>query len=150
MSRCRAAETSLPYPSQEAAVKAAFTACLERSTLLEYAGGVYQDHGQFYYSVPFSDGSQYEVRSFKIAIPRSARLVALYHTHPRSYLPGDNSEEISDADIHTATNMAVPSYVGILKTHRIVVYIPHVSPLVFKQDGAIHISYGQIVGELVL
>lgn len=148
LSKCHASEA---YPTQEAAAIAAVNACIDRSTAFEYAGGIYQDHGQFFYTVPYSSGSERDVETFKLRVPKSARLVALYHTHPMTGLPGDNSEFISDADISTANNMGIASYVGILKTHKIVVYIPHITPIVFKQDSLhsdIHLSYGKPIGAL--
>jgi Domain of unknown function (DUF4329) len=140
------------YPTEQEAAEAALQDCIGRSVQFEYAGGVYQDRGGYFYTVPFSSGSERDVETFKIAMPRGAQLVALYHTHPQSGLPGDNSEVISDADIATANSMRVTSYVGVMKTHKIVMYIPHHTPVFHRTDSFSHadlkVSYGQPVGAL--
>lgn len=111
------------YASAVGAAHAAIGACTERSILIEYAGGVYRLNGLYFYTVPVTTGNERDVEGYRLALPGKAHLIALYHTHPAD-LTTDVSNRFSKADLETARNMHVQSFIGVLKSSSVIEYHP--------------------------
>jgi hypothetical protein len=111
------------FPTAEAAAIAALSQSAQLSLTVEYAGAIYSLNGAYHFTVPVTTGSTRDVEGYRIAISHRARLVALYHTHPRD-LTNDQSEYFSSADIETAKQMHVASFVGVLKSRTVVEWEP--------------------------
>lgn len=123
----KADPAQLGVDSADEAATSALEASARLSCLVEFAGAVYLKDGKYFYTVPVSSGSAKHVAGYRIAISSSAQLVAIYHTHPMN-LGGDNSEFFSSADIATATQMHVTSYVGVVKTRSVIRFRPGIDP----------------------
>jgi hypothetical protein len=111
------------YASAEAAAKAGIADCIAQSTVLEYAGGVYTLNGAYFYTAPVTSGSDREVTAYKLRIPGNAKLVALFHTHPKS-LTNDTSDSVSEQDKDTAKKMHLQSYIGVIRSGQVLTYTP--------------------------
>lgn len=118
----RPSDSPVPFATLEEAAKAGVAAALDRSVIIEYAGCVYRLNGQYFYTVPVSSGGKRDV-AVRLAIPGSAILVALYHTHP-SDLTTDVSDKFTDADIEAAKRLHVQSFVGVVRLGTVINYRP--------------------------
>ena len=105
--------------AQQAAVEGLQAANQHRG--VEYGGVVYQIGSSFYTSEPATLNEAEQV-SFRIRLHMSAKIVALYHTHPGS---GDPSA-FSECDIKTAELLNVPTYIIVQETKQMEVFIPGV------------------------
>jgi Domain of unknown function (DUF4329) len=112
-----AAQTA--YADADDAATAALAESARLSRDVEYAGAVYYVDGAYHYTVPVTTGDARDVSGYRIAITRRGTVVALYHTHPTD-LTNDQSDMFSAADVDTAKAMHVVSYVGVLKSGRVI------------------------------
>lgn len=107
--------------------EAALTALHQVQTLdqrVEHSGVVFEFRGSFYYTLPAttSRGNKTHVQ---IAYPQGARIVALYHNHPR---PLGNYRDLtslfSALDVATADDLHADSYIYVQSTGEIREYSP--------------------------
>lgn len=134
------------YTAMTTAAIAGLSQAAIASKTIEYVGVVYSLGGMYYYTIPQSSGSNVGFHNVEIKIPKGARFVALYHTHPA----GEFSNYFSKTDVDEANALNITSYVAILADDRVIVYIPNKTPIT-STDGlrAVHgVSLGETVGTL--
>lgn len=124
------------YETEQQAVKQALIDASVHYTS-EYGGVVYELNGKYFYTTPATVEEASQVR-FEIRMLRSARLVALYHTHT----PGAQSDLFSQCDIQVATQLRVPSYILVLDKGEIESYTP-------GTDKVYHIDSNDLDGGLI-
>jgi len=130
----------------EAAVDA-----LRRITEAKYelGGVIYSDpSGRYMYSDPQGDQRTGSFRA-EVRIPKNAKPVALYHTHPHM-VEGEQklSEMFSADDVKTANAMKLASYIRSMASGNIRKYHPGVTPT--RPEGGSRFSRGRISeGELL-
>jgi hypothetical protein len=113
------------FDTENDAAQAAVSESVKMSRSFEYAGAIIQRDGKFYYTTPVTDNCRTEVEGYRIVKPKGSLVVALFHTHPKSpSLADDNSEVFSSADVKTAQDMHVDSFVGVMKNDTIIKYVP--------------------------
>jgi hypothetical protein len=155
---CRSAEVPRSYPIAGQlpsntileAVHDGLIACADRSVIAECGGAVFKRNNIFYYTQPVMAQSDRELGEYRIGIPRDAQLVAIFHTHPES-LTNDASNGFSAADVETAKRLNVASYVGVLKTGNIIIFVPGIDKSHSGTDTANlgnQIAYGRVAGNI--
>jgi hypothetical protein len=113
-----------PFDSpQEAAVEALHN-ILSLDQKIEHSGVVFEFRGNFYYTLPATSGRGNKTR-VQIAYPQGAKIVALYHNHPR---PIGNDRDLtmlfSALDVSTADDLHADSYIYVQSTGEIREYSP--------------------------
>lgn len=89
----------------------------------EHGGVIIQrKDGSCYATEPASQGDYGEF-SAVIRLPRSARIVAIYHNHPGALL-GSTTKFASPADIAMANALGVPTYIRVDAENKLRVYDP--------------------------
>lgn len=139
------------FATPNEAARAALAASISLSRIVEYAGAVYYADDEYHYTVPVTSGDSRDVQGYRIAITRRGTVVALYHTHPQGVVD-DASQYFSPADVATANGMHVVSYIGVIRSGKVIEYDYRHDKTRTAQDSA-HISGdriadGRIVGQL--
>lgn len=114
------------YSNAEASLERAATLALRlsfnKSTSLEYGGCLFRKTTEgvtaFYFTEPATNGSPDEF-AITCELPSGAKLVGLFHTHPRGSEPG-----ISPNDINVAKKLNVVSFVAFIDQGKIMSYTP--------------------------
>lgn len=145
VSICCIAPFCYSYPTADEAASAALHQIMPVSAerQVEYGGAIYEQDGEYLFTEPQSSNNTREV-TIHIRLPKSAKFVALYHSHPG--LEAD-SEEFSEMDIEVATKLNVPSYIGVTRSNTIHRFIPHQDHIVpvFVRGQAQKSSGGTII-----
>jgi len=103
----------------------------------EWAGVIVQIKDKFFYTCPVSSG-EFSTFTVRAAFPKSAKLVAIYHSHPGTEYAG---EYFSPDDVAVAKQLNLPSYIGVLTSHNIHRYIPSKDSTQTYHNGS-HIAKG--------
>jgi hypothetical protein len=93
------------YPSRDRAVLAAF-ADIASAAPYEWSGVIVERDGRYGFTLPVTSGRKYDV-SIVTSIPKSFRIVALYHTHPC----GAHTDRFSHTDVQLAVREKLPLYI---------------------------------------
>lgn len=101
--------TDTCFPSTDAAAISALRAALPLSETTERAGAVVRD-GSCYRITTLIEGER-DRFAMNLVKPRSAKLAAIFHTHP----PAEHDERFSPEDVQAAAALRVPSYIGIVR-----------------------------------
>jgi uncharacterized protein DUF4329 len=147
---CNAAYFSTPYSSIDQAASTCLREVMPQSKAdnAEYGGGIYMVDGQ-YFCTPAESQHGEEKVSIHIRIPKSAKFVGLYHTHPSFSAYYGDSEMFSATDVKVALALNVPSYIGVLSSNTIHRFIPHVDKtytvLAFDSHCTDRVTAGEIL-----
>jgi Domain of unknown function (DUF4329) len=106
----RAIVSALPsnpslYSTPDNAARAALTRITPK-TLHEWGGVIVERGGHYSFTTPVTSGHESRLR-YITAIPKSFRIVAMYHTHPCK----PQGEYFSHVDAQNAMKLKLPSYV---------------------------------------
>jgi proteasome lid subunit RPN8/RPN11 len=105
-----------PHPTATQAATVALRTLFRDARPYESGGFVIEKDGRFRASKAVTQRSRTEV-NYCIALPRGAKLAALYHSHV-----GD--PEFSPRDRRNAERVGVPSYIGTIRGGDLFVYEP--------------------------
>ena len=110
---------STAYYSEETCAIAALVAVMNLNQGIEYGGFIVEENGKFYYSRPVTNNSSEEIQ-YDAIVPKNAKFVAVYHTHP-DY---PESNVYSSVDVRFAETNKVNSYLGVQQDDTIRVFEP--------------------------
>jgi hypothetical protein len=132
------------YSTEQEAAVAALSSLHNDS--IEYAGIIYEDHNQFFYTEPQTNN---ETAGFNLHVhmPKGAQFVAIYHTHPGSE---ETNKLFSPPDVAIAKKLNVHSYIGITELHLVKLFIPgrtHTEHFKYAdgRPSSDEVSYGQLL-----
>ncbi len=110
--------------------------------------GLYQDSAGDFYHTDAQSGGASGIEGMSIRIPKTAKLVALGHTHPRTDHVADiddNSNAFSKEDLKYAKRTGLQMYMGSEKSGNVVYYKDGLTKA-DKHSSLGRISYGEPVG----
>lgn len=133
---------TIPYASIDEAAKAAITNIFATTSESsnEWAGVIVQIGNQYFYTCPVNSG-EFATFNIRVAFPTNGKLVALYHSHPGTEYSG---EYFSPSDVQIATELKLPSYIGVETSHNIHRFVPGKDPTSAYTNSISHISQGRI------
>lgn len=142
-------DMSGPHDTMELAALAGMDSCKKtRPREFECGFGVYQDADGKFYHTEAQSGGKNGIEGMALRMPKSATLVALGHTHPKTEHvdPNDDtSNAFSKEDLKWAKKNGVPLYMGSEKTGQVVYYKDGVTKA-DKHSSLGRISYGTPIG----
>jgi hypothetical protein len=133
------------FTSENKAAIAAINSAVKQSVTVEEAGGIYVENSLYYYTSPQTNKLETSF-NIKLEYPPTAKIVALYHTHPNHPL----NYLVSPEDIKVADNLKVDSFIGVIRnSSEIICYTPGKDPT-FPFLGLTAVSDGHFVSDLKL
>lgn len=118
------ADLTHPFSTPDEAAIYALRQVPAITRLHERGGVVFAWQGHYWFTSPAGGNNGYSPGDLHFLIPRGAKIVALYHTHP----VGPLSTMLSPEDVQLANDKNWVSYVGMFQSNAIVRYVPHVTP----------------------
>jgi len=125
-------------------LRAVMEEAIPLSEHFEYAGVIYEKDGKIHYTPPATNKERADVK-VTVKYPKGAKLLGLYHTHPK----GKYSEIISETDINVAKELGIPYYMGHFETGDVKVY-EHGKTRIRKRRGQPLSSEGDLLFNIKL
>jgi proteasome lid subunit RPN8/RPN11 len=131
------------YATAEAAAIAALKVAAPLSREYEYGGAVLKTPDGYVYTAPVTTRESSAVR-YRIELPASGSLAAVYHTHP----DGGESKLFSPEDVRQSKALGLPSYIAALEDGSVRVFEPGM-PVIRVGPGSVSVLEGAAPGRVV-